>query len=66
MNSKLSSLLSLRARIDSFLYIYMKVDQLLQLKPTVDLLKETVREVQTSIGFLSDKYDAFLASAATN
>ncbi|KAG0444037.1 hypothetical protein HPB47_014253, partial [Ixodes persulcatus] len=56
MNEELSSLLELPG----------KVNELLLLKPSIDLMKASVEEVQTSISFLAEKYDNLLAKVSTH
>lgn len=66
IDMKLHLLLSLRDSAEDLLSLPAKVDQLLELMPTVQALKVTLNEVQISIDFLSAKYDLTLASATPN
>lgn len=66
INTKLQSLLSLKDSVDSLLSLPAKVDQLLELRPAVESLKGTVKEVESSIQFLSAKYDSVVATATAN
>lgn len=61
VNRKLDLLSSLKENVDTLLQLPTKVDELLLLKPSVEKMKETVKEVQESISFFSEKYDSLLA-----
>ncbi|XP_040062936.1 uncharacterized protein LOC115330505 [Ixodes scapularis] len=66
VNEKLDSLLSLKASVNLLLELPAKKNELLLLKPTIDLMKVTVEEVQTSISFLGTKYDSLLATVSAH
>lgn len=63
---KLQSPMSLRTSVNGPLSLPAKVDRLLEWKPTVDLLRQAVKNVQVSIEFLSGQYDSVLASVSAN
>lgn len=66
IDQKLQTLLCLRDDVDSLLSLPTKVDHLLELGTRVELFRETVKEVQTSIEFISDRCDSLLAIATSN
>ncbi|CAN7985824.1 unnamed protein product, partial [Ixodes hexagonus] len=66
INEKLDPLLSLKASVNSLLELPGKVNELLLLKPSIDLMKVTVEEVQTSISSLGKKYDSLLATVSAH
>lgn len=66
MSRKLDSLLSLKTSVDTLLELPQKVNELLLLRPSIQLMKTAVEEVQSSITFLSAKYDDMLAVATAH
>lgn len=62
LNEKSKSLPSLKSSVDSPLSLPVKVHQILELKPMVELLKATVKVVQYSIVLIPDMYDCVLAT----
>ncbi|CAN7942880.1 unnamed protein product [Ixodes pacificus] len=66
VNVKLEALLSLKVSVDSLLTLPAKLDELLQLKSTVEELKSTVKDLQTSVDFFSAQYDSLLKLATSN
>lgn len=66
MNEKLEALLSLRQSVDALQSLPTQLNDLLLLKPIVEGLTTTVKDVQASITDFSGKYDALLKIAASN
>lgn len=66
VSEKLNLLVSLKASVDSLMQLPAKVDDLLQLRSTVEKIKETVRGVEKSISFFSEKYDSLFALVTSN
>lgn len=61
-----AQILAMNEKLDSLLVLPGKVNELLLLKPSIDLMKASVEEVQTSISFLAEKYDNLLAKVSTH
>ncbi|KAG0419837.1 hypothetical protein HPB47_003850, partial [Ixodes persulcatus] len=66
MNKKLEALLSLKESVDALQTIPTRLNELLLLKPIVEGLTTTVRDVQASIADFSGKYDILLKAATSN
>ncbi|CAN7977992.1 unnamed protein product, partial [Ixodes persulcatus] len=66
INRKLDSLLSLKTSVDLLMELPGKVNELLLLKPSIELMKASVEEVQTSIAFLAQKYDSLLEATSVH
>ncbi|CAN8002844.1 unnamed protein product, partial [Ixodes hexagonus] len=66
INQKLDSLLSLKDSVNSLLELPAKVNELLLLKPSIDLMKASVAEVQTSISSLTAEYNRILATVSVH
>lgn len=66
VNVKLEALLSLKVSVDSLQTLPAKLDELLLLKPTVEELKSTVKDLQASVDFFSAQYDSLLKLATSN
>lgn len=66
IDQKLPSLLSLRESVDCFLMVPAEVNQLLELKPTANFSKETVKDLQTSLDFLPGRCDGVLPITTSN
>ncbi|KAH9364797.1 hypothetical protein HPB48_012730 [Haemaphysalis longicornis] len=61
LSAEIESLLPMKDAISS---LVLKVGELLQLKPTVDVLQKSVDSVHETVNFVSDKYDEVIATAA--
>lgn len=66
INRKLDSLLSLKTSVDLLMELPGKVNEILLLKPSIELMKASVEEVQTSITFLAQKYDSLLEATSVH
>ncbi|XP_077516728.1 uncharacterized protein LOC144127650 [Amblyomma americanum] len=61
INERLDVLLSIKDWVDYISMLDLKLDELLSLKPEVEVLKSVVNEVQSSLDSLSENYDSLLA-----
>lgn len=65
INRELDFLLSLKTSVDLLMELPGKVNELLS-KPSIELMKASVEEVQTSITFLAQKYDSLLEATSVH
>lgn len=63
VNQKLDLLLSWKDSVGALHELHPKIDSLLLLKQTVDSMKLTMNEMQTSMNFYSEEYDSLVKSA---